>query len=264
MAELEIEVKEEPKPVAGVVPKVELKVEPEAKPTLEVKPEIEVKPAAELEVKPQPTEDWRDKRIPQLVAQKRELETKVAALELQLKQGAGEPDAQFEARVSEEAGKRAQELAGLQKFQSDCLAASEKGKEQFPDFEQKIGLLAKLVDRSDPQSLARYQLFVAAALETGEAPRLLHSLGGDLNEAERIMSLAPLKQGIELAKLALKPQAAPISQLAKPITPIGNRGATHTDIDPSDAERGVKLDIKTWMERRNAQAVEESKRHRGY
>lgn len=248
---------EDPKP-KPVVPQVELKVEPEVK--LEAEPKLEPEPKPEP--KP-PVEDWRDKRIPQLTAQKRELEAEVARLKAA--QANPEPNAEVEARITAEASRRAGEIAAMQKFSDDCRQAADKGKVLFPDFEQKITSLAKLIDVSSPESLQRYQQFVAAALETGEAPRLLHALGGDLNEAERIMSLPPTKQGIELAKLALKPQPeGGISKLSKPITPLGNRGAQHTDIDPSDAERGTKLDVKTWMERRNLQAAEAAKQHRGY
>ena len=206
-----------------------------------------------------PKEDWRDKRIGQLTAQKKALEAKAQALEIQLMQRPGETDANFEARVEAAAETKAIEKAQANKFIDECNREAAAGRKAFSDFDDRINQLSKLVDKSDPASINSYQQLVSAALETGEGAKLLHSLGGDLDEASRIMSLSPVKQGIELARIAAR-QAAPVSSAPRPIRPIGNRGESLNQVDPADKDRGDMLDTRAWMERREQQIAERQKR----
>ena len=206
-----------------------------------------------------PKEDWRDKRIGQLTAQKKALEAKAQALEIQLMQRPGETDANFEARVEAAAETKAIEKAQANKFIDECNREAAAGRKAFSDFDDRINQLSKLVDKSDPVSINSYQQLVSAALETGEGAKLLHSLGGDLDEASRIMSLSPTKQGIELARIAAR-QAAPVSSAPRPIRPIGNRGESLNQVDPADKDRGDMLDTRSWMERREQQIAERQKR----
>ena len=206
-----------------------------------------------------PKEDWRDKRIGQLTAQKKALEAKAQALEIQLMQRPGETDANFEARVEAAAETKAIEKAQANKFIDECNREAAAGRKAFSDFDDRINNLSKLVDKTDPASIISYQQLVSAALETGEGAKLLHSLGADLDEASRIMSLSPVKQGIELARIAAR-QTAPVSSAPRPIRPIGNRGESLNTIDPTDKDRGDSLDTSSWMERREQQIAERQKR----
>jgi hypothetical protein len=122
--------------------------------------------------------------------------------------------------------------------------------------------LRKLADPNDPISMATYNGFLAAALETGEAPKLIYALGSDLNEANRILSLPPLKMAVELTKLAAKPEQQ-ISKASKPITPLNGRGVAHEAVDPTDPTRADALSTKAWMERRNAQLAAREKAEQG-
>jgi len=216
-------------------------------------------PAVVAEPVAPPKEDWRDKRIGQLTAQKKALEAKAQALEIQLLQRPGETDANFEARVEAAAEAKAIEKTQANKFIDECNREAAAGRKAFSDFDDRINNLSKLVDKSDPVSISSYQQLVSAALETGEGAKLLHSLGGDLDEASRIMGLSPTKQGIELARIAAR-QAAPVSSAPRPIRPIGNRGESLNQVDPADKDRGDSLDTRSWMERREQQIAEAQKR----
>jgi hypothetical protein len=73
--------------------------------------------------------------------------------------------------------------------------------------------------------------------------------------------LSPVKQGIELAKMTAKLAISPPpSNVPKPIPVL--RGVNHEAIDPRDPERGPKLSIKAWMDRRQKQVDEEWEKSR--
>jgi hypothetical protein len=146
-------------------------------------------------------------------------------------------------------------MAAAEKFDSDCNAVAEAGRKAFGKeaFDSSIANFTKnLVDGDDPASVQSYNEFLLAALETGEAPRLLHELGQNLDEAARILALPPIKRAVELAKLAVR-EPSEITKAPKPLTPIGNRGGSHTSIDPTDAERADRLTTAEWMKRREEQ-----------
>jgi hypothetical protein len=206
--------------------------------------------AAEQKPVVPPKDDWRDKRISQLTAKLREAEGKVAAAGQQ--QNPGETQAQFDARVREEA----QRLSQVESFNAKCTEAVDTGRKEFENFDGRVAELKRLA--TDPDSSTAYTNLIAATLETGEAPKLIHLLGGDLNEAARIMNLSPVKMGIELAKLAAK-EPEQMSEASKPIRALGS-AALHTAIDPADPERSDRLTTAQFMERRNAQIEAQRKR----
>lgn len=129
------------------------------------------------------------------------------------------------------------------------------GKEEFS---RRVESLKTLRDDTDPQEAARYDILISAMLETGEAPKLVHLLGGDLSEAARLMDLSPMKLGIELARLAIKDPPAPLSGAPKPITPLNNRGRSHVALRTEVAE-GDTLSTSEWMRRRVAHADQVNK-----
>lgn len=205
-----------------------------------------------------PTDDWKDRRIAQLTARLRAAQAKTPEIVPPPTPTTSAPESDFDARVNAEAARRAESAA----FAQACERVRSEGDATFPDFGSRVESLAQLVDGSDPASVSTYSSFIAAAIETGEGPKLIHALGGDLNEASRILALSPTKMAVELTKLALRaePTAEP-SKLPKPITPVGSRGATHEAIDPRDAERADRLSTREWMARREAQVRGPETRH---
>lgn len=224
--------------------------EPEPEPTPEpvvVAPEPEPTPEPVPVVEDRNTPDWRDRRIAKLTAQLREAQAKPAAgAPLQ---PAPVDDAALDRRVQT----AAQELSAQREFDRLCNDAANAGRTAFPDFDGKLKEVLRLVDPADSASIAQYNTLLAAALETGKAHEVLYALGGDLNEASRVMGLPPLKMAMELARMTADSGGKEPSKLGKPPTPVGQRGAQHTEIDPRDPDRADKLSTRQWMERRERQ-----------
>lgn len=197
----------------------------------------------------EPKEDWRDKRIAKLTAKTRELQEQLA--------NAGKPGLSEE-EVNRRAGEQAERLASAKAFNDACNSVVENGKKTFPDFEARVTNLRKIdtpVAGPNGQTAASpaYNQFISTIVEMGEyAPKIIHALGGDLNEAERILSLSPVKMATELAKLAVK-EPGKLSSAPKPITPIGSKSGSSTPVDPTDKSRGDSLSTSEWMARRQAQ-----------
>jgi len=175
-----------------------------------------------------------------------------------------QPQPQYsQADIDRLANRRAQQMAITQDFNRRCDEAALSGRAQFgeAEFNGRIANLQKLVDNSDQQSVDSYNALLTAALETGEAPKVLHALGADMNEAQRILAMHPTRMAVELTKRAM--QASPnVSGAPKPITPVGNRG-DHRQLAPDDPDRADHLSTAEWMRRREQQVVERFEASRG-
>lgn len=226
-----------------------------------------------------PKKDWRDDRLAKLTAQKKERDSKIADLEAKLAAAAKSGEAPKvpnlgldEAEVERRAQVRAAQLAEQAAWDAKCNGVVEQGRKDFTDFNDKVTALRGMVDESDPKEATAYQQLIAAAIETGEGHKLIHRLGGDPEEAQRILALPPVKMAIELTKLAVaaaKP-AVPngeakvvgnpldVSAAPKPIN-VPGRGAGAGVIDPTDPTRADKLSGKEWIARRNQQIEERNK-----
>jgi uncharacterized protein with beta-barrel porin domain len=234
----------------------------ETKPTTEVKPvetKVETKPTetkpVETEKKPSEQEDWRDRRIAQLTAKLREEQAKNATKPVETTTTTQTQPVIPDAEIDRRADIKAQALAAQRAFDEACNSVVSAGRTAFPDFDARVAEMKRLITPNDANSGAAYNAFIAAAIATGEAPRLIHELGGNLNEAARIMALPPIQQGVELTKLALRAPADP-TKAPKPPTPIRATGGSHDAIDPSDPERADNLSTAEWMRRREAQERE--------
>lgn len=236
----------------GEVGKVEVPavVEVLAKPEAEIEAEGE-KEILAGEVAPKPVkQDWREARIAQLTAKLAEARAAKPAPAPEVDPGlAADPEDRKRA-VAEEATRQRQ----VEKFNEECGTAAALGKETYgdKDFTDRVSELTKLVDRTDMSSQIAYNQFLMAALATGQAHKIIFALGGDLDEAARIMAMNPTKMTVELTKMSMK-EAPAASRLPKPITPVGGKAAAHTSIDPTDPERADHLSTAQWMARREAQ-----------
>lgn len=242
--------------------------EPESEPIPEPEPDP---PAAPDDPEPDPEpvpaaapapQDWRERRLAEQTGKRREAERRLVALEEELaKYKAGDggtasapalaPGPDLDALVNQ----RAAEQAAIAEFNRQCNDVATAGKTEFgeAEFKGRVLALTGLIDPGDPQDAVRYNQFLIAAIETGEAPGLLHQLGGNLNEAARILALSPVKMAVELTKLAAKP-LEPVSGAPKPIRPLETGGArSHEAIAPDDTDRADRLSTREWMQRRENQ-----------
>jgi hypothetical protein len=106
--------------------------------------------------------------------------------------------------------------------------------------------------------MLRYNTMIQAALDVGtpeEASKVLHAIAGDLNYASKVLEMTPTKMASELTKLATGQVKVP-SEAPKPIVPLGRRGESHEQVDPTDKDRADNLSTAEWMRRREVQVRE--------
>ena len=94
--------------------------------------------------------------------------------------------------------------------------------------------------------------FVEAALATGKGAEVMYHLGGDIAEADRILSLPPIPQAVALAKLAesIKPVVAKtVTSAPNPVSPRVAGGPTSTVPSLEDE----KMSTADWIALREKQ-----------
>src|SRR5215472_13236711 len=215
------------------------------------------------EVQPpqQPRTDWRDRRIGELTQRTRELR---AELE-RARAGQAPPNGQHQQPpnpqgypppdqnlIDAQIQQRAEILAANQEFNRRCNEVAEAGRRSYADFDLQVSRLVGLVDANDPQGIQSYNAFLNAALETGEASKIIHALGGDLNEASRILALNPVRMAVELTRLAARPMTE-LSNAPRPINPASTAvQAQRTSTSPDDPGSD-NMSTAEWMRRREEQ-----------
>src|SRR5215467_1689994 len=220
---------------------------------------------------PRQQTDWRDRRIGELTARTRELRAENERLRAQAGQqppngngdGARDTNGQFrqpagyqgppdQSVIDAQIEQRASILAAQQEFNRRCNEVAEAGRRTYTDFDAQVGRLIGLVDPQDEQRVAQYNEFLNAAMETGEAGKLLHALGGNLDEASRILSLHPRRMAVELTRMAAKP-ISELSRAPRPINPAAtNAQVMRTSMSPDDPGSD-QMSTEEWMRRRNEQ-----------
>lgn len=200
--------------------------------------------------------DWRDARIAKLTGQLQELKEKVntpaPAAANPASAGALDPTADFNARVAQ----AAQQQVAINTFNDRCNAEAAKGRGQWEDFDARLADVRSLVNVSDPDEVAAYNALLQAGLETGELATLMYELGQDLDEANRILALSPLKMGVELTKKALKgAQIEGVSKVPNPVRPLAGGRGEQLPVDPTNPDQADNLTTAEWMKRREAQVA---------
>jgi|SRR5882724_6399493 len=244
--------KTEDKTVDKIEEKVEEKVED--KTTDKVEDKVEAKtddPAGDK--KP-----WWNGRIDRLTREKNEGIRRVQALESMVaelqKGGTEKPKTedlpkvegkQFtQAEIDQEVERRATNKAAENEFNRTCNTVYETGKAAHDDYDKALQNFQKLgglpVDTTQ------------MILETDNPSEVLYALGNDLDEAQRIMELPPIRRAAALIKYGVKLTAAggkkeeKISGALPPIKPPrtgGGKGDTDLYSDSTD--------ISEWMKQRN-------------
>lgn len=192
----------------------------------------------ELDSAPEePPEDKVQKRIDKAIYEKhqarRELEqAKAEAAELRARFEQGEsyhpPADDIQALVRQEAARMKEE----ESFNAACNKTHAEGVKEFGASFDKAMTNLGLVGM--PRE------FLEMVSEADYGARILAHLGGDLDEAERIAALPPLKMARELTKLDIKLGSQKTKQVSKappPITPVsGKSGGSKSPADMTDAE----------------------------
>lgn len=200
--------------------------QPEGKSEGEAEPEAKEKPERE---------PWFTKRIAELTRLNEEKARVLAQAERELQRYRPAPDPNAPPDVEALATQRAAELVAEREYNAACNASHAAGVAAFPDFGEAMQQLA--ASGGIPRPL------IEAALETGEAHKVLYALGRDPEEAMRIGGLTPARMGVALAKLAAKPVAPPaVTRAPSPVRSIGGGSAKPAE----DPERMSMDEFSAW------------------
>jgi hypothetical protein len=129
-------------------------------------------------------------------------------------------DEEIERRVVE----RAAQMAAANRFNEACNNVAEAGKKEFAatwdESLKNLSLVGAVGQNTSPE-------FLETAIELKQPHKILHYLGKNLEEAERIVKLPPTKMAMEMARLeallnapAAPPPPAAISSAPAPVIPV--------------------------------------------
>lgn len=197
-------------------------------PPLEVKAKVEETPPVETDEIAELQERIREQHI-----KSRQDKKKAIELQKELDILRGNIQVPRDEQVTREAQQMAQNIARQEAWDTHCNRIGAAGKAEFKDFDNVIKEYAE----NFPEVGGVPQPLIACAIEAapGEEAKLIHWLGKNLDEAERIMSLSPVKAGAALAKIAAKLSAPVVKTVSKapspvrPIVGIGPKVANNVD-----------------------------------
>lgn len=177
---------------------------------------------------PKPKTDWAQRRIDQLTREKHEERRQREALAAELAQFRQPTEQQQQPGQQQDIDQLVEQRAAAkiadQNFNQACNRVFQEGVNADPNFEANLRVLQSVGDISRD--------FLEVVTDMDEGHKVLNHLGANPDEADRILSLPPLKQARELAKIEAslgKPAAAaPVSKAPAPITPVGSKAAPAT------------------------------------
>lgn len=226
-------------------------------------PEVEVKDASAVTEEPKAgseekeakkeTPEWAQRKIDKLTAQKYQVRAEKQLLERELAELRAKlnPEQTSEPTLKPEdidrlAEEKAAKRIAAQQFNEKCNSLVEHGRKEFKDdFEQAIktlGMMGALFEGNEPTEFAQL------VTECDAPHKVLHYLGTNPEEAERILALPSRSQaraiGLLEARLAQKPEPS-VSKAPEPIKPVGSRSSSSAL--PSDED-----DMATWIKKEEA------------
>jgi hypothetical protein len=210
------------------------------------------------------TKPWWQQRIDQTTArwkaseeEKAELARENALLSeaLRAKADGGKADgkdtspdpALTEAEIEKRAAAKAKELAAQQQYQAMCNGIADLGRKAHDDFDVALVAFNKLGGLDNATILA--------AAETDAPHEVLYYLGKNLDKAQEIMGLPPLKRAIACERLArdlreTKGKGKDTTKAPPPPERLEGGRGTITETDPR------KMDKHAWMAWRQKQLAE--------
>lgn len=212
----------------------EVSTEPGAERTAEA-----VEPAAQ----DKPKNDWVQRRIDQITREKHEEKRQREAAESELSRyrAADTTRQQPESRqmTQDDVRAEAKRLVQQERFDEACNKVFDAGKTEYPDWDSSLKTF-QLLGGATPE-------FLEAVTSMDAGHKVLHHLGQNPEDAERLLSLPPLRMALELARLETKVGQAkqiPVSKAPAPIAPIGGKASP---VEPD--EFASTADYIAWKKR---------------
>lgn len=191
--------------------------------------------------KPKKKLPWELRRIHEETNKRREAEKRAEELAAELekiKKGGGTdaPAATETPDIDTLVNQRAQQLAQQQEFTKRVSEWGNKGVAEFgaEDFNNACNIVASL---GDDRQVAIFREIITDPDAVEDGHKVVMALAENPEEAERILSLPPVKQALALNKLAAKvnkpatPAPKPISKAPPPVTPIGGKTQVSSRLD---------------------------------
>ncbi|MBU9403765.1 hypothetical protein KTE13_28880 [Burkholderia multivorans] len=196
--------------------------------------------ATEQPQQEKPKNDWVQRRIDQLTREKHEEKRQREALEARLREL--QPDATTttaQQMTADQIRAEAARLVAQEKFDAACNKVFDAGKTEFPDWDASLRTF-QMLGGASPE-------FLEAVTSMDAGHKVLHHLGQNPEEAERLLSLPPLRMALELARLettVAQAKPAPVSKAPAPISPVGGKSAP---VEPE--EFATTADYVAWRKR---------------
>lgn len=154
-------------------------------------------------------------------------------------------------QLEEKIREQAENLRAAEKFNEACEKVYTKGEAEYEDFASAVDNLkaAGALNAENPA-------FITTVIELDDSHKVLHHLGSNPEEAQRIAKLSPAKMAIELTRLEAslnKKEAKSVSKVASPLTPV--RGTARKEFDLADPD----TDLREWMKKREKQLAERNR-----
>lgn len=182
---------------------------------------------------------WFQERIDQLTREKYDERRGREAAEARLSEALANPDAPPPSVTDDKkVAELAAEMVRTEKFNAKCDEIYTSGAAEFVDFDDALANFKMLGGLTKP--------LLDAVTQLPDAHKVLHSLGKDMDEAARILSLAPVPMALALAKLSQSPaKPKPVSNAPPPIKPI--------DGMPTGAKSPEDMDMDEWIKWREGE-----------
>lgn len=159
--------------------------------------------------------------------------------EAQTPQAQPQPVPDIDVLVQQQAARLLQQ----NEFNRRCNEVADKGATEFQDFQQTIQNF-DVFGGLQPD-------FLETVVELPDPHKILHHLGNNLEDYQRIQTLPPVKKALALADLAsklnVKPAQAPLSAAPAPVKPVGSG-------NPAPTVLSDNLSDEEWFKQRNATA----------
>jgi hypothetical protein len=169
---------------------------------------------------PQPQKaPWYNRRIAEEAERRRRAEQELAELRARMEQQPeGQPPAQDIDRLVEA---KARQIAEQQVLQQKAAQVYQAGKQAFGDYDTAVQTLSSAMG----EAVQRPE-FLDTVFDLPNGHAVIHHLGTDLEAANEILSLPPLKMARRLEKLAdaleaKKTVPRPVNAAPEPIRPVG-------------------------------------------